>query len=227
MIFGGLRKLSTLDYPTKLCATVFTKACNFRCPFCHNSSLAFGDGENISEEKFFSFLSKRKGLLDAVCISGGEPLLHDVTDFIKKIKDMGFLVKLDTNGSFPNKLSELIDAGLLDYVAMDVKAPIEKYGLVAGTDVFGEKIKKSIGLLMASSIPYEFRTTVVNELHCEEDFHKIGELIRGASAYYIQCFKDSGNILSDGLSAPTKEALEKYLQIAKQYVENTSLRGVD
>jgi hypothetical protein len=115
-----------------------------------------------------------------------------------------------------------------DYnTALVIDRLLEKYGLVAGTDVFGEKIKKSIGLLMASSIPYEFRTTVVNELHCEDDFHKIGELIRGASAYYIQCFKDSGNILSDGLSAPTKEALEKYLQIAKQYVENTSLRGVD
>lgn len=230
MQLGGLQKITLLDFPGSVACTVFTSGCNLRCPFCHNAPLVekLPDDELFSEDVLFELLKKRKGVLDGVAITGGEPLMQkDIKDFIEKIKALGFKVKLDTNGTYPEKLDELIKGGLLDYVAMDVKAPIEKYGLVAGTDVFGEKIKKSIGLLMASSIPYEFRTTVVNELHCEDDFHKIGELIRGASAYYIQCFKDSGNILSDGLSAPTKEALEKYLQIAKQYVENTSLRGVD
>jgi pyruvate formate lyase activating enzyme len=226
MIFGGLRKLSTLDYPTKLCATVFTKACNFRCPFCHNSSLAFGDGENISEEKFFSFLSKRKGLLDAVCISGGEPLLHDVTDFIKKIKDMGFLVKLDTNGSFPNKLSELIDAGLLDYVAMDIKNSPNKYAETSGAEVDIESIKKSVSVLMEGKIDFEFRTTVVKGLHNKESMKEIGEWISGDEKYFLQMFVPSEHTIAQGLLPYSKEELEALREIVLPYVPNTSLRGV-
>lgn len=230
MRLGGLQKITLLDFPGAVACTVFTSGCNLRCPFCHNSPLVqtLPNDELFSEDVLFELLKKRKGVLDGVAITGGEPLMQkDIEEFTAKIKALGFKVKLDTNGTYPEKLKVLLDKGLLDYVAMDVKAPIENYTLVAGTDAFGEKIKQSIELLLNCNIPYEFRTTVVSELHSEEDFHKIGKLIKGAKAYFIQCFKDSGNILTDGLSAPSKEELEKYLEIARQYVENTSLRGID
>ncbi len=230
MRIGGLQKITLLDFPGAVACTVFTSGCNLRCPFCHNAPLvdALGDDELFGEELLFTLLKKRKGVLDGVAITGGEPLMQrDIEEFISKIKALGFKVKLDTNGTYPEKLKSLLQKGLLDYVAMDVKAPVENYGAVAGTDAFGEKIKESIKLLLGCNIPYEFRTTVVKELHSEDDFHKIGELIKGAKAYYIQCFKDSGNILGDGLSAPSKEDLENYLSIARKYVENTSLRGID
>lgn len=230
MQLGGLQKITLLDFPGHVACTVFTSGCNLRCPFCHNAPLveALPKEELFSEDVLFELLKKRKGVLDGVAITGGEPLMQkDIEEFIAKIKALGFMVKLDTNGTYPDKLKNLLDKGLLDYVAMDVKAPIENYKTVAGTDAFGEKLKQSVELLKSCNVDYEFRTTVVNELHTEDDFHKIGALIKGAKAYYIQCFKDSGNILKDGLSAPSAEALEKYLQIAKQYVENTSLRGVD
>lgn len=230
MRIGGLQKITLLDFPGAVACTVFTSGCNLRCPFCHNAPLvdALGDDELFGEELLFDLLNKRKGVLDGVAITGGEPLMQrDIEEFISKIKALGFKVKLDTNGTYPEKLKSLLQKELLDYVAMDVKAPVENYGAVAGTDAFGEKIKESIKLLIGCNIPYEFRTTVVKELHSEDDFHKIGELIKGAKAYYIQCFKDSGNILGDGLSAPSKEDLENYLSIARKYVENTSLRGID
>lgn len=230
MRIGGLQKITLLDFPGSVACTVFTSGCNLRCPFCHNAPLveALGDDELFGEEVLFELLEKRRGVLDGVAITGGEPLMQrDIEQFIEKIKSLGFKVKLDTNGTYPEKLKALLDKKLLDYVAMDVKAPLEGYKAVAGTDAFNLKIKESIELLKGCDIPYEFRTTVVNELHSTGDFRRIGELIRGARAYYIQCFKDSGNILCDGLSAPSREMLSECLSIAKQYVENTSLRGVD
>jgi pyruvate formate lyase activating enzyme len=226
MNFGGLRKLSTLDYPTKLCATVFTKGCNFRCPFCHNATLAFGDGENISETDFFDFLNKRKGLLDAVCLSGGEPLLYDVAPFFERIKSEGFLVKLDTNGSFPEKLSDLINSGLVDYVAMDIKNSPEKYKDTAGVDINIENIKKSVDILLRGKIDFEFRTTVVKGLHDKKSMEDIGRWISGNEKYYLQMFVPSENTIEQGLLPYSVEELEELRQIVLPYVPNTFLRGV-
>lgn len=230
MRLGGLQKITLLDFPGAVACTVFTSGCNLRCPFCHNSPLIgkLPDEELISEKDLFDLLKKRKGVLDGVAVTGGEPLMQpDIEQFIKKIKDEGFKVKLDTNGTYPDKLKGLIEKGLVDYVAMDIKAPLDKYKTVGGTEVFNDKIKESVDILLKSSIPYEFRTTVVNELHDACDFDKIGELIKGADAYYIQSFKDSGNILKSGLTSPSKEDLQSYLEIAKKYVENSHIRGVD
>lgn len=230
MKIGGFQKTTLLDFPGHIACTVFTDGCNFRCPFCHNSPLLerLPDDELEDDGEVFKLLEKRKGILDGVAITGGEPLMQgDIFDFIEKVKSMGYAVKLDTNGTYPEKLQELLSKKLLDYVAMDIKAPLEKYALVAGTDKFNDRVKRSIEILLSCEIPYEFRTTAVKELHAKEDFEEIGKLIQGAKSYYIQCFKDSGNILEDGLSAPTKKELEEFVEIAKKYVPNAELRGVD
>ncbi len=228
MKLGGLQKLTLLDYPGHIACTLFTSGCNFRCPFCHNSSLVVDGGEEgLSEDEFFKFLSKREGVLDGVAITGGEPLLQsDIVSFIKRIKEMGFKVKLDTNGSFPERLSELIDGGLVDYVAMDVKNSPGKYALTSGSDTAFEKAKESIAILLQGRVEYEFRTTAVSGFHEKSDFEGIGKLIRGADKYFIQCFEDSGDILSGGLSAPRMDELEEFLNAVKEYVPNTLLRGV-
>lgn len=226
MKIGGLRKLSALDFPTKICATVFLTGCNFRCPFCHNATLVTGGGESITEEEFFSFLKKRTGLLDAVCITGGEPLLYDVTEFIYKIKEMGFLVKLDTNGSFPEKLSALLNGGLIDYVAMDIKSSVEAYSKLSGgyTDV--EKIKKSAALLLGGKTDFEFRTTVVKGLHTKKDMESIGKWLSGDEKYFLQTFVPSENTITQGLEAYTPLELEELRQVVLPYIPNTNLRGV-
>ena len=231
MIIKGLAKLTLLDYPGKVACTIFTGGCNFRCPFCHNASLATRAGEmdTIPEEEIFSLLKKRKGILDGVCITGGEPLLFgdELFDFIARIKEMGFAVKLDTNGSFPERLKTLLDAGLVDKVAMDIKNSPEKYGMTAGVENFDlDPITRSIELIKNSGVDYEFRTTVVAELHSAEDFEGIGKMIEGAKAYFLQSFVDSGDLIGEGMSAPTKEELEKYMKIAQKYVPATQIRGV-
>ena len=231
MIIKGLAKLTLLDYPGKVACTIFTGGCNFRCPFCHNASLATRAGEvdSIPEEEIFSLLKKRKGILDGVCITGGEPLLFgdDLFDFIARIKEMGFAVKLDTNGSFPERLKTLLEAGLLDKVAMDIKNSPEKYGVTAGVENFDiAPIVRSVELIKNSGVDYEFRTTVVAELHGAEDFDGIGKMIEGAKAYFLQSFVDSGDLIGDGMTAPTKEALEEYLKIAQKYVPAAQIRGV-
>ncbi|MBQ1263566.1 MAG: anaerobic ribonucleoside-triphosphate reductase activating protein [Oscillospiraceae bacterium] len=231
MKISGLLKLTALDFPEKLACTVFTGGCNLRCPFCHNASLVLGSGEDISEEEFFAFLKKRRGILDGVCITGGEPLLQSgIEDFIKKIKELGFLVKLDTNGAYPSRLSSLIDAGVLDYVAMDIKNCPEKYPITCGIDKpfedFFAPFKESISILLSGKVPYEFRTTVVRELHTLNDIQKAGETIRGAEKWFLQCFKDSGDLIGDGLSAPDKELLDKMRDAALCFVKNCELRGV-
>lgn len=223
------QKLTLLDYPGKTAATVFTHGCNFRCPFCHNASLvARPAADEVAEDEFLSFLSKRTGLLDGVCVTGGEPLLQpDIAGFLQKIKNMGFLVKLDTNGSFPEKLEALLKEGLVDYVAMDIKNAPEKYGETIGikTPDF-DKIKRSAALLPSLAPDFEFRTTAVKEFHTADDFEQIGKWLAGDSKYYIQCFKDSGDLLGKGLSAPDAGDLSAFLAAALPYLPRAELRGV-
>ena len=230
MIIKGLAKLTLLDYPEKVACTVFTGGCNLRCPFCHNASLAVRSGEvdSIPEEEVLSFLKKRQGILDGVCITGGEPLLNaDIDEFIKKVRALGYSVKLDTNGCFPDRLRALIDAGLIDKVAVDIKNSPESYAKTVGIENFDiSPIQKTVDLLKEGRVEYELRTTVVRELHSEADFVSIGKWIEGADAYFLQCFNDSGDLIGEGLSAPTKEDLEKYQNIVKKYVSNTHIRGI-
>lgn len=229
---SGLQKLTALDYPEKLACTVFTFGCNLRCPFCHNASLVLeDDGYEVSQDEFFAFLKKRKGILDGVCITGGEPLLQNgIEEFIEKIKELGFLVKLDTNGAFPQKLRSLIDKKLVDYVAMDIKNSQEKYPLTCGVnkngDDFFAPFKESIGLLLENRVSYEFRTTIVRELHSIEDIEKIGLLISGAENYYLQNFKDSGNLIGQNFSAHDTQTLNKMREKALTFAKNCEIRGV-
>lgn len=230
MQIGGLQKLSLLDYPDRTCCTVFTVGCNLRCPFCHNASMIppSYSGNIISEDEIFSFLKKRKGLLDGVCITGGEPLLQkDMEPFLSEIKSLGFSIKLDTNGSFPEKLRQLISRGLVDYVAMDIKNSLKKYSKTIGIKNFDlAPIKESVSILMADVIPYEFRTTVVRELHTEEDMLELAQWIQGPEKYYIQNFVDSDDVLTRGLSGYSEKELQNLLQIILPYLPASELRGV-
>lgn len=229
MNIKGLQKTTLLDFPEKLACTVFTGGCNFRCPFCHNASLVLraGEVEGISEEEFFSYISKRSGMLDGVCITGGEPLLNpDIADFIRKIRAFGLLVKLDTNGSLPDRLKALLDEGLLDYVAMDIKNSSERYALTAGVDKFPEEIEKSIDLIIQCAPDYEFRTTVVRELHTTQDIVSIAERISGAKKYFLQTYVDSGDLINDGFSAYSASEMLEILDSARRVLPITALRGV-
>lgn len=196
MNFKGFEKLSFIDYPEKICTVLFTGGCNFRCPYCHNSPLIYNQGETITECFVFDYLEKRKKILDAVCISGGEPTLHNTLySFIQKIKEKGFLVKLDTNGTHPEILKKLIKENLVDYIAMDIKAPFDKYPIVTRKKISIHAIKESIDLLQQSSIDYEFRTTLCKELLTQEDILKIAEYLKGSKRYFLQNFKDGSTIL--------------------------------
>lgn len=226
MRFGGLQKLTLLDFPGHVACTVFTQGCNFRCPFCHNSSLVLGT-ESLDESEILAFLRKRQGLLDGVALTGGEPLLAaDTGDFLKKVRDLGYLIKLDTNGSFPNRLEALLEAGLVDYVAMDIKNSPVHYATTAGADGFLDAVSRSAALLMEGRVPYEFRTTVVDELHTPEDFHAIGQWLRGASQYFLQAFVDSGKLLCPGLHGASEEKMRQYLTIVSEYIPNSHIRGL-
>ena len=223
----GLQKLTLLDYPGKIAATLFAPGCNFRCPFCHNASMINGKGfDEISSEEVINFLEKRFGLLDGVCISGGEPLLQDgIEDFLKNIKGLGYSVKLDTNGQLFNRLKSLVENNLIDYVAMDIKSSFENYSKAIGIQNFdANKVKKSAEYLMTAGIPYEFRTTVVKEIHTAEDFHLVGKSLKDAEKYYLQSFKDSGDILTPGLSAYNKERMNEFLNILLGYIPCVFLR---
>ena len=231
MRISGLQKLTALDFPDRLACTVFTPGCNLRCPFCHNASLVLKNAEDYNIDEFFSFLKKRTGVLDGVCITGGEPLLQPgIEEFISKIRELGYLVKLDTNGAFPDKLESIISKGLVDYVAMDIKNSPEKYPASCGIDKNSEDFllpfKKSIALLLQNKVDYEFRTTVVEELHDISDIEKAGELIRGARRWNLQCFKDSGDLISSGFSSPTKQKLEQMRKIALGFCDSCDIRGV-
>lgn len=227
MLIQGLQKLTLLDYPTKLAATVFLGGCNMRCPFCHNASLVVRPSDySITEEEFFSFLESRKGRLEAVCVSGGEPTLRpELPSFINRIKEMGFLVKLDTNGTNPKIIRSLVEQGLLDYVAMDIKNSPESYSRTAGISVNMDAISESVSYLLSGKVDYEFRTTVVKGYHTKADFESIGRWISGARAYFIQTFKDSGDIIEKGLEKPCEIEVFGFLEAVKPYVPNAQIRG--
>ena len=218
MKINGFQKLTLLDFPEKMACIIFTAGCNFRCPFCHNASLVthIDNDAAYTEEEIFSYLEKRKGLLEGVCISGGEPLLQpDIEEFIKKIKAMGYAVKLDTNGSFPEKLIHLAESGLIDYVAMDIKNCKEKYALTAGNEALNiGDIEKSVDFLLRGTVDYEFRTTVEDSLHTVEDIEKIADWIKGAKRYFLQNFTDSGDIIGEKMNSVEKEKINAMLKTA-------------
>ena len=229
MLIHGLQKMTLLDFPGKVACTVFFDGCNFRCPFCHNSELlGVGFPPLMDDGELLAFLEKRKGVLDGVCITGGEPLLQkELPVLLESIKNMGFLVKLDTNGSFPETLAELIDKGLVDYVAMDIKNSPQRYAETIGKERYDlSKVEKSIALLLAGKVDYEFRTTVVAQLHDEESFREIGKWIQGAKRYFLQCFAPRDSVLQSGLDAPSETDIHRYAEIARFYVPETGVRGV-
>lgn len=226
----GLQKTTLLDFPGHVAATVFTGGCNFRCPFCHNSDLLGNDSPAaFSEEEVLAFLTKRHGILEGVAITGGEPTLQsDLREFVQKLKDMNYLVKLDTNGYRPEVLKKLCNDGLVDYVAMDIKTCKERYPDVAGIpSVNIEKIEESVDFLKMGTVPYEFRTTVVRELHDTGDFEKIALWLDGCSQYFLQNFVDSDQVLNPVYSSYGKEELLAFLEIIKPHVNHADLRGID
>ncbi len=229
MLIHGLQKMTLLDYPEHVACTVFLGGCDFRCPYCHNFELVNGTMPPVmDDEEFFSFLNKRKGLLDGVAITGGEPLLNkNLHDFIRRIRELGFSVKLDTNGNHPIQLKALLDEGLIDYVAMDIKNSLQYYGRSIGLESFDtSNIEESIRILMSGSVAYEFRTTVVKELFDDSSFEAIGKMISGAKAYYLQAFVSRDTVPDKNLSSPSDEDMERYLQIVKKYVPSAQLRGM-
>jgi len=229
MIICGMEKFSMVDYDGYIACTVFTKGCNFLCPFCHNSSLVTGEAAEIPEEEVFDYLTKRKGLVDAVCITGGEPTLQKgLKEFIIRVRALGYKVKMDTNGTRPEVLRELLAEGLLDYVAMDIKSDFEGYPQVICVDDprLVEKVKESVEVLKNSSIEYEFRTTAIAEYHSDANFAKIAEIVRGAKRFFVQKFKDGENNLTQGLlhELPEEDA-KRFLATVAQTVQKTGLRG--
>ena len=211
MLILGFQKLTLLDYPGHVACIVFTGGCNFRCPFCHNASLVHATAEPIDATEILAYLQKRRAMLDGVTVTGGEPLLQpDLADFLRQIKALGYDIKLDTNGSCPDRLAALITQGLVDYVAMDIKNSPAAFAKTAGTDdTMLTKVQKSKELLLGGSIDYEFRTTVTAELHTVDDIAAIAAGIPGAKRYFLQNFVDSGDILADGMTAVPKDTLEK------------------
>ena len=229
MNIGGLTKTTLLDYPGHVAATVFIAGCNYRCPFCHNRELVLPDMaaglSYIDEDEVFSFLEKRKNILSGVCISGGEPTLAaGLADFIRRIKGLGFLVKLDTNGSLPEVLATLLAEGLPDYVAMDIKHTKKQYPAACG--VAAEGIEASMALLKNSGIPHEFRTTVVQGLHDEEDLLDIGEWIKGGAPWFLQAFVDSDGVIAEGLGAYGTEQMEEFVRRLTGRGVDVQLRGM-
>ena len=229
MIWGGIQKLTLLDYPDKTACTLFTAGCNYKCPFCHNAALINRTGHipTIATAAMLDFLKTRRGLLDGVCISGGEPLLHkDLGDFLSEVKTLGFLVKLDTNGSFPDELVKLVESGAVDYVALDIKNVPEKYGQTIGMPDYDiAPIEKSKSFLLSGTVPYEFRTTVVRELHTEEDLLSLAAWIKGAAKYYLQSFIDSGDVLKNGLTGYSATEMQLMLGKIKAALPCAELRG--
>lgn len=229
MHIHGLQKLSMVDFPGKIAATIFTGGCNLRCPFCHNALLVtrLNESPRMDTEEILRFLRSRRGLLDGVVLTGGEPLLQpDAGDFLTRIKDMGFAVKLDTNGCFPQALAKILETGSVDYVAMDIKNRKEKYAATVGVPEFDlSPVEDSIRLLMTGKTDYEFRTTVCRELHTAEDMEEIGHWIRGAKRYFVQNFEDSGNLISSNFHGFSEEEICVLSRRAEPYVEYIGVRG--
>ncbi|MBR7081090.1 MAG: anaerobic ribonucleoside-triphosphate reductase activating protein [Oscillospiraceae bacterium] len=231
MLINGLQKLTLLDFPEHTACTVFTGGCNMRCPFCHNAVLVTSPESQpvIGEEKVFDLLDKRRGLLDGVAITGGEPtLMPDLADFIGRIKEKGFHVKLDTNGTRPEVLRELIENRLVDYVAMDIKSSKEGYPKAVGMTTFDlAPVEESAALLMQGGVEFEFRTTVVKELHDIQAIEEIGKWLSGAPKYFLQYFKDNGETIEKGLNPVTPEELRAFAKAAEPYFGRVGIRGVE
>lgn len=230
MKFYGMQKMTLLDYPGYVACTLFTGGCNFRCPFCHNALLVLDLDENytIPEEEVLAFLKKRQGLLDGVCVTGGEPLINkDIGDFLSKVKELGFKIKLDTNGTNPSLLKELVSQNLVDYVAVDIKNSPEKYAETVGLKSFDmSTINETVNFLMTGSVDYEFRTTVTKQFHTEKSMEEAARFIRGAKRYFLQNFVDSGSLIGSGITGQSKEEMEKLLAVVKKYVPDSCLRGI-
>lgn len=227
----GLQKTTLLDYPGHVAATIFLGGCNFRCPFCHNKELLGGDAQELyTTEELLAFLRKRASVLEGVCITGGEPTLfpEDLEALIRNIRSYGYKIKLDTNGFNPGVLKHLCQEQLLDYVAMDIKTCRERYPIVAGVSSLDiSRIEESVAFLLNGSIPYEFRTTVVRELHSSEDFIKIGQWIKGCSAYFLQNYVENDNVLVPGFSSYTADELHDFISLLKPNIQHIKLRGID
>ena len=229
MRIGGLQKVTLLDYPSKVACTVFLPGCNLRCPFCHNPALVLPDRETdgLSTEKLLAFLETRRGKLDGVCVTGGEPTLYeDLPALLRQIRALGFAVKLDTNGTNPDMLEALAQKGLLDYAAMDIKNSPDRYAeTCGGVDLLGP-VKRSAALLMAGAVDYEFRTTVVRQFHDSASFRAIGPWISGARRYFLQAFIDRDTVLRPGLSAWSREEMEGFAALVRPWVPAVELRGI-
>ena len=229
-MIGGLQKMTLLDYPGKVACTVFLPGCNLRCPYCHNSSLVIPEriSGGMPEEVLMAFLEKRKGKLDGVCITGGEPTIHkDLPELISKIRSQGFLIKLDTNGSNPLMLETLIADGLLDYVAMDIKNSPRMYANTCGGISILDAAQKSAELLKQNPVDYEFRTTVCKPFHTEKSMEELARWIQGAKRYFIQNFEDSGDLIGTGMGPFTDQELEEFLNTVRKFVPEAQIRGRD
>lgn len=227
----GMEKLSLVDYDGKIATTLFTGNCNFKCGFCHNSSLVldYKDLPEYSQDEIFNYLSKRKGVIEGVCVSGGEPTLHaDLPEFLAKIKSLGYPVKLDTNGTNPDMIKNLYKDGLVDYFAMDIKNNKQDYAKIIGFDTFDTtKIERSVEFFLSGGAPYEFRTTLINEFHKKENIALIGEWIKGADKYFLQKFKDSETCIKSHLSPVDEKTVLEFVDILKKTIDCVRLRGYD
>ena len=230
MVFHGFQKLTVLDFPEKVACTLFTAGCNFRCPFCHNALLVteIDNRDTVDPAGILDYLKKRRGILDGVCVTGGEPLMHpDLGDFLRSVKELGYAVKVDTNGSYPDRLRALVASGVVDYVAMDIKNCKEKYGETIGIPGFDlSPIEESVRFLLGGSLPFEFRTTVVKEFHTVEDLLKIADWIAGTPKYFLQNFKESDHMIGAGLHAHPEETLREMQKAVQKRLPAVSLRGV-
>ena len=226
----GFNKTTLLDYPGRVACTIFLGGCNFRCPFCQNGALVVEPGSQpeYSQEEILAFLKKRKGILDGVCVSGGEPTLSDgLPDFLHEIKNLGYDVKLDTNGSRPSVVKKLAADGLIDKVAMDIKACPSNYHVLTGVNVDLDAICETAGWLLNGDLDYEFRTTVVRELHSEKDFQEISQWLSGAKSYYLQAYRDSDGVLMPGFSACSEEEMKNYRDILLETIPVVEIRGME
>ena len=229
MRIQGLQKLTLLDYPGKTACTVFLSGCNFRCPFCHNIPLLTADAaDGMAEEELLAFLKKRQGLLDGVAVTGGEPLLRpDLPALLEKIKALGYAVKLDTNGAFPDRLEQIVRAGLADYVAMDVKNSPARYAQTVSAAEFDlAPIDKSVSFLLRGTVDYEFRTTAVADFHDDASFLSLADWLAGARRYFIQCFEPRQTVLQADLHAPSPAQLHHWAELVRPNISNVSLRGI-
>ena len=228
MNIQGFQKLTLLDFPGRTACTVFTGGCNLRCPFCHNGPLVRTPMEHPNAyAEVLDYLEKRQGILDGICVTGGEPLLQpDLKEFLRQVRRWGYAVKLDTNGSLPERLEDILRSGLVDYVAMDVKSSPGGYAKAVGTEVDVAVYERSIHILRDSGLPYELRTTAVGGLHTPEDFMAIGQWLAGEPSYFIQKFVDSGQLLGEGYTAFSYEEMEHLLAIVREYIPSAQLRGM-